>query len=104
MLAKRGDVAAEIFKAVRDLGGDMHASGSQGNTPPHDAAQSGSIVILEALSSGNNTVYESRNTSGYTPLMMAAHSTKTDVMRCVLKKSKLRSLGHNRETIDAPYN
>ena len=64
----------------------MHASGSQGNTPAHFAAQSGSISILEVVTSGNNGIYESRNTAGYTPLMMAAYAAKTDVMRFMLKR------------------
>ena len=84
--AARGDPAALLLKVIRDLGGDMTASGQLGNTPAHLAAKSGSVAMLEILALQDSSVYDSTNTRGYTPLMVAARAAKLDVMRYLLKK------------------
>ena len=84
--AVHGDTAALLLKVARDLGADMRAVGGHGNTPAHLAAESGSVSILDILAPKDATIYDSRNTWGYTPLMVAAHAGKLDVMRYLLKK------------------
>ncbi|KAL8789823.1 MAG: hypothetical protein Q9195_006658 [Heterodermia aff. obscurata] len=84
--ARHGDTAALLLKVIRDLGADMRAAGGQGNTPAHLAAESGSVSILDILAPKDATVYDSRNVWGYTPLMVASHAGKLDVLRYLLKK------------------
>ena len=84
--AFHGDAAALLLKVIRDLGADMRAAGGQGNTPAHLAAESGSVSILDILAPDDATIYDLRNTWGYTPLMVAANAGKLDVMRYLLKK------------------
>lgn len=80
---------------LRDLGANMYATESGGNTPTHLAAAAGSLRILRLLASGSSAMYESKNAIGFTPLMMAARAAKLDVMRHLLEK------GVNRAVSDA---
>ena len=87
--AGQGDRAALLLKVIRDLGGRLNTSGSEGNTPAHRAAESGSVAILEILGLGDDSIYNSVNDLGYTPLMSAARAAQRDAMRYLLSKKSV---------------
>lgn len=84
--ARKGDSASLLFKVASDLGADLEAPGVQGNTPAHLAAESGSKAILEILIQKKVELEKTRNSNGYTPLMMASRTGKVEVMRLLLDK------------------
>lgn len=84
--ARRGDSAALLVKVAKDLGADLEAPGAQDNAPAHLAAESGSTMILGFLSDVKVNFEKTRNSEGYTPLMMAARAGKVEVMRYLLEK------------------
>ena len=60
----------------------MTAPGNQGNTPAHYAAESGSVPTgLKGVE-----MDKMRNSSGYTPLFLAARAGKIQALRYLLKK------------------
>ena len=84
--AARGDTAALLVKVLLDVGANIYATESGGNTPARLAAAAGSLRIPRLLASGFSAMYESKNATGFTPLMMAARAAKLDVKRHLLEK------------------
>ena len=82
--ARKGDSASLLFKVAGDLGADLEAPGAQGNTPAHLAAESGSKAILGILIQKKVELEKTRNSAGYTPLMMTSQASKVEMMRLLL--------------------
>lgn len=84
LLAAKGDSAALIFQIATDLGANVTSTCTQGKTPAHVAAESGSIEILQILQEKSVNLSTVRNNAGYTPLMSAARAAQTEVMGFLL--------------------
>ena len=83
--AAQGDRASLLIRALQDLGGNIYVTGSEDNSPVHLAAEAGGKAVLKTLIPAFSALCETRNATGYTPLMMAARAGRADVMRYLLE-------------------
>jgi ankyrin repeat protein len=84
--SSQGDAGMPLLQVLRDLGADLHRSGSGANTPAHLAAEAGSVRMLQLLSNAGCDLLRPQNIDGYTPLMSAAHGGEANTMRFLLDK------------------